>query len=65
LDRGKDLTDVTLEELRSFSSSFEKDALDMLTVEGALERKAQVGGTARQRVTARLRILEKELRAQV
>ena len=65
LDRGQDLAGVTLEELRSFSSSFEKDALDMLTVEGALERKAQVGGTARQRVAARLRILEKELRAQV
>jgi len=65
LDRGKDLADVTLEELRSFSRSFEKDALDMLTIEGALERKAQVGGTARQRVAARLRTLEKELRTQL
>jgi argininosuccinate lyase len=65
LDRGKDLADVSLEELRSFSRSFEKDALDMLTIEGALERKAQIGGTARQRVAARLRTLEKELRAQV
>ena len=62
LDRGKDLADVTLDELRSFSKAFEKDALDMLTIEGALERKAQVGGTARQRVAARLRVLEKELR---
>ena len=65
LDRDKDLADVTLEELRSFSKSFEKDALDMLTIEGALERKAQVGGTARQRVAARLRTLEKELRTQL
>jgi argininosuccinate lyase len=65
LDRGKDLADVSLEELRSFSRSFEKDALDMLTIEGALERKAQVGGTARQRVAARLRTLEKELRTQL
>jgi len=65
LDRGKDLVDVALEELRSFSRSFEKDALDMLSIEGALERKAQVGGTARQRVAARLRILEKELRTQL
>jgi len=64
LDRGKDLADVTLDELRSFSKAFEKDALDMLTIEGALERKAQVGGTARQRVAARLRVLEKELRTQ-
>jgi len=65
LDRDKDLADVTLEELRNFSKSFEKDALDMLTIEGALERKAQVGGTARQRVAARLRTLEKELRTQL
>jgi argininosuccinate lyase len=64
LDRGKNLADVTLEELRTFSKAFEKDALDMLTIEGALERKAQVGGTARQRVAARLRVLEKELRTQ-
>jgi argininosuccinate lyase len=64
LDRGKDLANVTLDELRRLSKSFEKDALDMLTIEGALERKAQVGGTARQRVAARLRALEKELRVQ-
>ncbi len=64
LDRGKDLTEVSLEELRVFSKSFEKDALDMLTIEGALERKAQVGGTARQRVGARLAALEKEFRTQ-
>ncbi|HEY3198154.1 MAG TPA: argininosuccinate lyase [Nitrospirales bacterium] len=64
LDRRKDLADVTLEELRRFSKAFEKDALDMLTIEGSLERKAQVGGTARQRVASRLRALEKELRVQ-
>jgi argininosuccinate lyase len=53
-----------LDELRSFSKAFEKDALDMLSVEGALERKAQVGGTARRQVAARLRALEKALRAE-
>src|SRR5213596_631167 len=43
LDQGEDLMGITLEELRTFSKAFEKDALDMLTVEGALERKSQIG----------------------
>jgi len=64
LDRGKDLTGITLDDLRSFSPAFEKDALDVLSVEGALERKASIGGTARKRVEARLKILQKELRAE-
>ncbi len=35
--------------------------MDVLTVEGAVERKAQIGGTARKRVEARIKALEKEL----
>jgi len=64
LDRGKDLIGISLDELRSFSPAFEKDALDVLSVEGALERKEQIGGTARKRVEARLKALQKELRAE-
>jgi argininosuccinate lyase len=62
LDEGRDLRDLTLTELRAFSDRFEKDVLDVVTVEGAIERKAQVGGTARKRVEARLKALEKALR---
>jgi argininosuccinate lyase len=61
LDHGKDLRTVTLADLRSVSEHFDKDALDVLTVEGAIERRAQVGGTARKRVEARLKVLEKAL----
>ena len=61
LDRKRDLRDVTLADLRSFSDRFEKDALDVVTVEGAIERKAQIGGTARKRVEARIKALEKAL----
>jgi argininosuccinate lyase len=64
LDRGKDLIGISLDELRSFSPAFEKDALDVLSLEGALERKEQVGGTARKRVEARLKALQKELRTE-
>jgi argininosuccinate lyase len=61
LDQKRDLGDLTLNEIRSFSERFDKDVMDVLTVEGAVERKAQIGGTARKRVEARLKALEKEL----
>jgi len=61
LDRHRDLRTLTLGDLRSFSDRFEKDALDVITLEGALERKGQIGGTARKRVEARIKALEKTL----
>jgi argininosuccinate lyase len=61
LDHGQELADLTLADLRHFSPAFEKDALDVITVEGAIERKSQVGGTARKRVEARLKTLERSL----
>jgi len=62
LDRHQHLRDLTLADLRAFSEHFEKDALDVITVEGAIERKAQIGGTARKRVEARIKALERLLR---
>jgi argininosuccinate lyase len=61
LDLKKELRELTLAELRAFSDRFEKDVLDALSVEGAIERKAQIGGTARKRVEARIRALERSL----
>ena len=61
LESKRGLRDLTLADLRNFSEHFEKDALDVLTVEGAIERKGQVGGTARKQVEARLKALEKAL----
>jgi argininosuccinate lyase len=61
LDLGKELRELTLADLRLYSNRFEKDVLDALSVEGAIERKAQVGGTARKRVEARIKALEKTL----
>ncbi len=61
LERNQDLRGLTLADLRALSDHFEKDALDVLTVEGALDRKDQVGGTARKRVESRLTALERAL----
>ncbi len=61
LNRKKALRELALADLRAFSDRFEKDVLDVITVEGAIERKAQIGGTARRRVEARIKALEKAL----
>jgi argininosuccinate lyase len=61
VDTRRDLRDLSLSDLRRYSTGFEKDVLDAITLEGAIERKAQIGGTARKRVESRLKILEKTL----
>ena len=61
IERNRDLQQLTLDELQEFSKRFEKDVLGCLTVQAAVERKAQVGGTSRKRVEARIRELEKAL----
>ncbi|MFM8552527.1 MAG: argininosuccinate lyase [Nitrospiraceae bacterium] len=62
VDRRRDLRDLTLADLRSFSDRFGKDALAVITVEGAIARKAQIGGTAGNRVAARIKTWERALR---
>ncbi|HLZ34779.1 MAG TPA: argininosuccinate lyase [Nitrospira sp.] len=61
LDRGEELTDFTLEELRQFSDRIDKGVFARLTVEAAIDRKAQIGGTARGRVEQRIKELERML----
>ena len=60
----KDPSRLSVEELRSFSPHFGPDALALLKPQGAIDRKAQIGGTARIQVEGRLKVLEKSLAAQ-
>jgi len=60
-EQKKDLSTVTVGELQSYSSQFGSDARNVLTLEGAINRKNQIGGTARKQVERRLKILEKQL----
>jgi argininosuccinate lyase len=62
LETGRSLQSLQLGELSAFSDRFEKDVLDCLTLQGAIDRKSQIGGTARRRVEARIKELEKALR---
>jgi argininosuccinate lyase len=61
IETRKRLQDLTLEDLQVFSEDFSKDALDRLTVHSAIERKSQIGGTAKKRVEARIKEWEKVL----
>ncbi|MBI4002445.1 MAG: argininosuccinate lyase [Nitrospira defluvii] len=62
LEHHRSLQQLTLDELRVFSTHFDQDVLDCLTVQGAINRKSQIGGTARRRVEARIKELEKALK---
>ncbi len=61
LDHGRELGELSVEELRNFSAKFEPSVLQRLTVRGAIDRKAQIGGTASKQVERRLRDWAKAL----
>ncbi|ALA56838.1 argininosuccinate lyase [Nitrospira moscoviensis] len=61
LDQGRELSELSVEELRRFSEKFDSSVLQRLTVRGAIDRKAQIGGTASKQVDRRLRDWAKTL----
>jgi len=52
VDTGRDLSEMTLDELRSFSPVIENDVFDVLTLEGSVAARDHPGGTAPARVRA-------------
>jgi argininosuccinate lyase len=50
--RGCDLADLTLEELKAFDSRIEADIHEVLTLEGSVNARDHIGGTAPTRVKA-------------
>ena len=59
LTRGKRIEELTLAELKEFSSKIEKSVYKYLSADAVVDRRRAVGGTARVNVARRL----KELRA--
>jgi argininosuccinate lyase len=59
LDQGREITDFSLEELRTFSERIEKSLFSRLTVAASIDRKSQLGGTARAKVEQRIKELER------
>ena len=62
LDEGKELGELSVSELQEFSKHFDAAVRSRLTVQGAIDRKVQIGGTARKQVERRLKEWEKETR---
>ncbi|UZJ43694.1 argininosuccinate lyase [Marinimicrobium sp. C6131] len=52
LKTGKDLSEMTLEELQQFSDTIEQDVFDVLTLEGSVAARNHIGGTAPDQVRA-------------
>ncbi|MFC1524257.1 argininosuccinate lyase [Thermodesulfobacteriota bacterium] len=62
IEQKKDLTDLTLDELKGFSEVIEKDVYRVLTIEGSVNSRISAGGTAVQAVRSALEQAEKSLR---
>ena len=52
VDSGKDLAEMSLEELRQFSDQIEQDVFAVLTLEGSVNARDHIGGTAPAQVRA-------------
>ncbi|MEX2524038.1 MAG: argininosuccinate lyase [Gammaproteobacteria bacterium] len=50
IDNGRDIPELSLEELRGFSDGIEEDVFDYLTLQGSVGSRKHVGGTAPVRV---------------
>ena len=61
LKQQKELQELTLKELKSFSSLIKKDVFDVLTTEQMINRRTSFGGTATENVKAAIKAAEKSL----
>ena len=61
LSKKKELHELTLKELKSFSSLIKNDIFDVLSTEQMINRRKSIGGTAIENVKAAIRQAEKEL----
>ncbi|HEB96799.1 MAG TPA: argininosuccinate lyase [Sedimenticola thiotaurini] len=52
VERGCDLSDLSLEELRAFSPAIDEDVFRVLTLEGSVAARDHIGGTAPKQVRA-------------
>ena len=61
LESGRELNDLTLEELRTLSDAFAEDFFAAITLEATLDCHDVVGGTARARMAEALAAAKREL----
>jgi argininosuccinate lyase len=61
IDNGKELHDLSLKELKSFSSLFKKEVFNILTTQQMIDRRVSFGGTATKNVMAAIGEAKKNL----
>ena len=61
LDKGKRISDLTIDELKKFSKAFEDDLYDLLDPQVSINRKKSFGGTAKINVLKALRKIEERI----
>jgi len=61
IEKGKELDELSLEELKSFSPIIQKEVFDILTVEQMIQRRTSHGGTSRDKVLAAIKVAETEM----
>ncbi|KAG1657143.1 Argininosuccinate lyase [Nymphon striatum] len=54
VEQGKDLSEMSLEELQQFSTIITEDVFEVLTLEGSVAARNHLGGTAPEQVKARI-----------
>ena len=59
IEKGCELTDLSLAEIREFSEVIDKDIFEVLSVEGSVDSRISTGGTATQRVEEAVAAAEK------
>ena len=60
ISHGKELTDMSLEDLKAFSSLIDEDIFEVLSIEGSVKTRRCPGGTAPERVAEALAKAEKQ-----
>ena len=60
ISSGKDLSDLSLEELQQFSDNIESDVFDVLTLEGSVASRNHIGGTAPEQVRKAIALARKK-----
>lgn len=61
IEKGCELSDLTLEEMTQFSEAIEEDVFAVLTVEGSVNSRVSTGGTGIERVREALEVAEKRM----
>jgi argininosuccinate lyase len=61
IEQSKDLAELTLEELKAFSDLIDEDVFQILTLEGSINARDHIGGTAPKQVLAAAQLAKTDL----